>query len=69
MKLGYNNYTRSKYMNLVVNNHNIFLIVFVTFVTSLLLVLITKKMQNTSVQWIFQMKERFTKFQCLGLVG
>lgn len=30
-------------MNLVVNNHNIFLIVFVTFVTSLLLVPITKK--------------------------
>ena len=30
-------------MNLVVNNHNVFIIVFVTFLTSLLLVPIVKK--------------------------
>ena len=33
-------------MNLVVNNHNIFLIVFVTFLVSVLLVPIAKKIAN-----------------------
>ena len=47
-------------MNLVVNNHNVFLIVFVTFLVSVLLVPIVKKVAK-------QMPEKSIRFQCQGL--
>ena len=53
-------------MNLVVNEHNVFVIVIVTLLTSLILVPIIKKWLFMLMPWTNQMQERFTKFQCQG---
>ena len=51
-------------MNLVVNNHNVFLIVFVTFLVSVLLVPIVKKIAEHVGAMDVPNARKYIKFQC-----